>query len=462
MGYRLREIEADCKFSQELKLEVIEEIVPLSTIKAVLESEGCCEKRERKLNMAVTVLFLIVMHLHSHLSMGAAMRKASKGLRYIWPNPDAEFAGASALSYRRYQLGARPMVSLFHRICQPMATAETPGAFLFVLRLMAIDGTVEDVADTPANAAAFGRHQGDRGASAFPQAQGVYLIECGTHAVTDAGFWPCHTSERIGGFRVLRSVGPGMLVTWDRGFHDFEMVERTVATGAEVLARVPKHVKLKPLHIFPDGSFLANICPSDAKRRNAGVHITVRVIQYTLKDPAQPGYREVHRLITTLTDAERYPALDLVCAYHERWEIELVIDEIDTHQRLVGHPLRSHKPVGIIQELYALLIAHYALRYLMHRAALRAAIDPDRISFVHALEVVRDAIPEFQMTAPDLIPALFERLLRDLARKPLPKRRLRSNPRVVKRKMSKFRLKRPEHARRPQPSMSFRQSILLI
>lgn len=113
--------------------------------------------------------------------------------------------------------------------------------------------------------------------------------------------------------------------------------------------------------------------------------------------------------------------------------------KLNTHQRLVGHPLRSLKPVGIIQELYALLIAHYALRYLMHRAALRAAIDPDRISFVHALEVVRDAIPEFQMTAPDLHPALFERLLCDLTRKPLPKRRLCLNPRVVKRKMSKFR-----------------------
>jgi hypothetical protein len=385
MGYKLREIEAERKFSQELKLEVLEQVVPLEMIKAVIASEGRTEERERKLNMAVTVLFLIVMHFYSDLSMGKAMRKASKGLRYIWPDPDYDVGGASALSYRRYQLGAQPLVTLFHRVCQPMATEDTPGAFLFGLRLMAIDGTVEDVTDTPANVAVFGRHHGDRGDSAFPQVQGVYLVECGTHAVVDAGFWPCRTSERVGGFRLLRSVGPGMLVMWDRGFYDFDMLAKAHAIGAEVLARVPSHVILKPVRTFRDGSFWVNLCPSDYQRRKNGTHLLVRVVQYTIKDPALPGYGETHRLVTTLLDAERYPALDLACAYHERWEIELVIDEIDTHQRLAGRPLRSLKPVGVIQELYALLISHYALRHLMLQAAHSMGLDPDRISFVDLL-----------------------------------------------------------------------------
>jgi len=462
MRYKLREIEAERKFSQELKLDVLEHIVPLEMIKAVVASEGRTEQRERKLNMAVTVLFLIVMHFYSDLSMGEAMRKASKGLRYIWPEPDYDVGGASALSYRRYQLGAQPLVTLFHRVCQPMATEDTSGAFLFGLRLMAIDGTVEDAADTPANVAVFGRHHGDRGDSAFPQVQGVYLVECGTHAVVDAGFWPCRTSERIGGFRLLRSVGPGMLVMWDRGFHGFDMLAKAHAIGAEVLARVPSHVILKPVRTFPDGSFWVNLCPSDYQRRRNGTHLLVRVVQYTIKDPTLPGYGETHRLVTTLLDAERYPALDLACAYHERWEIELVIDEIDTHQRLAGRPLRSLKPVGVIQELYALLISHYALRHLMQQAAQSIGLDPDRISFVHALEVLCDAIAEFQMTARHLPPNLFKRLWRDITRHPLPKRRHRTNPRVVKRKMSKFRLKRPEHVRCPQPSMSFREAVVVI
>lgn len=188
----------------------------------------------------------------------------------------------------------------------------------------------------------------------------------------------------------------------------------------------------------------------------------VRVLQYTIQDPALPGYGEKHRLITTLLDPKCYPAHDLACAYHERWEIELVIDEIDTHQRLAGRPLRSLKPVGVIQELYALLIAHYVIRALMHQAALHQQLDPDRLSFVHALEVVRDAIAEFQMTARHLLVELLQRLWRDLVRYLLPKRRNRTNPRVVKRKMSKFHLKRPEHARSPQPTIPFREAVVLI
>jgi hypothetical protein len=207
---------------------------------------------------------------------------------------------------------------------------------------------------------------------------------------------------------------------------------------------------------------LAYLTPSAYRRRKGGLRLLVRVVQYTIKDPALPGYGETHRLITTLLDATHYPALDLACAYHERWEIELVTDEIDTHQRLAGRPLRSHKPLGVIQELYALLIAHDAIRSLMQQAAHHRALDPDRISFVQALEVLRDAIAEFQMTARHLLTDLFQRLWHDIGRYPLPKRRHRTNPRVVKRKMSNLRLKRPEHSAWPQPSIPFRQALVVI
>lgn len=165
--------------------------------------------------------------------------------------------------------------------------------------------------------------------------------------------------------------------------------------------------------------------------------------------------------MTTLLDPDHYPALDLVCAYHERWEIEVLIDEMDTHQRLAQGVLRSQKPVGVIQELYGLLLAHYAMRVLMHEAALQAEVDPDRLSFVHALQVIQDAIPEFQMAAAAQVPSLYRRLLRDIARKRVPERKLRSNPRVVKRKMSKFKLKRPEHAHAPTLDRPFRAVVAL-
>jgi hypothetical protein len=460
IGYKLREIEAESKFSQELSLPMIENIVSQATIAAVLAAEGRFTERERKLNLLVTVLLVIMMNLYTTDSIGAVLEKMAQGLRYIWPDPDYQVPNASAVSYRRDQVGARPVVALFHRVCQPLAEPDTPGAFLFGLRLMAIDGTTEDIADTPANAAAFGRHESDRGPSAFPQVKGVYLVECGTHAIVDAGFWPVKTSERVGGFRVLRSVTAGMLLMWDRGFHDYDMFVQARQRGAHVLARLPAHVKPTMVRPLGDGSYLAYLHPSDYQRRKKGERLLVRIIEYTITDPNLPGWGETHRLVTTLLDPEAYPVLELICAYHERWEIEITIDEIDTHQRLRPGPLRSRKPVGVIQELYGLLIAHYIIRTCLYQAAQQAQLDPDRLSFIGAVRVLQKAVPEFQMTAPEQLPALYQRLLRDIARKRLPPRRLRSNPRVVKRKMSNFKLKRVEHQLWPPPTVrSFREAI---
>jgi len=256
-------------------------------------------------------------------------------------------------------------------------------------------------------------------------------------------------------------VRRGMLLMWDRGFHDFDMLVAARQRGAHMLGRLPSHVKPLPLRTLADGSVLAYLLPADDARRRRGVRMLVRVITYTISDPALPGYGEEHRLITTLLNPRLAPAHDLACAYHERWEIELVIDEIDTHQRLVGRTLRSLTPVGVIQELYGILLAHYAVRVLMHEAALRVDVDVDRLSFVHALEIVRDAVPEFQQVAPAQQRSLYERLLREIAAKRLPERRMRINPRVVKRKMSNFKLKRAEHLHLPKPQGSFREAVVV-
>jgi hypothetical protein len=462
MGYTIREIDAERNFSQELSVEALHRVVPPEVLSAVLADHGSPTPRVRKLTAEVTIWVLIAMNVYTHLALGHVLRKVAQGLRFIWPDASYRVPGASAFVYRRYQLGPQPMQALFERLARPIATPRTPGAFAFGLRLMALDGTVEDVSDTPANAAAFGRQHGSRGDSAFPQVQGVYLAECGTHAIVDATFGPYGTSERVGAAVLLRAVAADMLVMWDRGLHEYDLLATVRQRGAHALGRLPAHVKPEWAASLPDGSTLAYLRPSDPQRRACGERLLVRIIEYTITDPALVGYGEVHRLVTTLLDPRVAPALDLVCLYHERWEIELVVDETDTHQRLAGRPLRSQKPEGVLQELYALLIAHYAIRVLMHEAALQAGVDPDRLSFVHALRVLHDAIPEFQMVAPAERPRLFLRLLQDIAAGQLPARRPRSNPRVVKRKMSNFRLKRPEHRHWPQPTRPFRESIALI
>jgi Insertion element 4 transposase N-terminal/Transposase DDE domain len=462
MGYTIREMTAERNFCQELTIEALHRVVPPEMITAVLPQTETRPQRVRALTAQVTIWVLIAMNLYTHLALGHVLRKVAQGLRFIWPDPTYRVPGASAFVYRRYQLGAQPLVALYDRLARPLATPRTRGAFRFGLRLMAIDGTVEDVPDTPANAAAFGRQHGSRGDSAFPQVQGVYLVECGTHAIVDATFGPYGTSERVGAAALLRAVTAEMLVMWDRGLHDYDLFAAVRQRGAHALGRLPAHVKPEWVASLPDGSTLAYLRPSEPKRRAQGERLLVRVIAYTLTDPALPGYGAVHRLVTTLLDPRVAPAVELVCLYHERWESEVVIDEIDTHQRLAGRPLRSQKPEGVLQELYALLIAHFAIRVLMHEAALQAGLDPDRLSFVHAVRVLREAIPEFQMVAPAERPRLYQRLLQDIAAGRLPARRLRSNPRVVKRKMSKFRLKRPEHRHAPQPTRPFREAVLLI
>jgi hypothetical protein len=462
MPFSVRQIDAERKFCDQLTMEALAHALPPDTLHAVLHEHGAVAVRHRKLSMPVVVWVIIAMHLFAHLAIGDLLAKLAHSLRFIGPDFDYTFPVPSALTYRRYQLGVRPLEALFHRVCQPMATPQTKGAFLGGLRLMAIDGTVENLPDTPENQAAFGRPGTDRGQGAFPQVLGVYLCECGTHGVVDAGFWPCHTSERKGASRLLRSVGPGMLLMWDRGLHSYAMLAKARHRGAHVLGRLKANIRPQWIRTLSDGSWLGWLWEVDERGRRTRRRQMVRVIEYTLVDPARPGHGELHRLITTLLSAQEYPAQELVVAYHERWEIETTIDEQQTHQRLALRPLRSRKPVGVIQELYGLLIGHYLIRFLMHEAALEAGIDPDRISFVHALRLIGEAISDFEIASPERLPALYGRLLRDIVAGRLPERRNRSNPRVVKRKMSNFPLKRDPHRRWPQPTRTFQEAVCLI
>ncbi len=465
MRFMIRQIREDAKLADEVRLGAIEAAVPRAAIEAVVADLGVAEQRRRLLPAELTVMLAIAMNLFCQYPLEDVLSKLLRGLRLLWPEPDFASATKSAICQARYRLGVRPLSELFHRVCKPLATADTKGAFLFGLHVMAIDGTTEDLPDTPQNARAFGRPSNARGGGAFPQIRGVYLIECGTHAFVDAGFWPYTVGESLGAQRMLRSVSADMLLMWDMGIHSYAMAKGTRDKGAHFLGRVRSNLKLKPLWRQSDGSYVARLFPSYGPYRGlskASDALLVRVIAYTLTDPALVGYGETHRLITSLLDPLAYPALDLVCAYHERWEFELAVDETDTHQRQPRVPLRSKKPIGVLQEMYGLLIAHYVVRQLMHQAALQADLDPDRLSFTKALRLLCDAIPDFQLVVPAHHSALYQRLLHDIARHPLPDRAHRINPRVVRRMRTVFGVKRPRHRSWPQPSIPFRNAIVML
>ena len=237
MGYRIRQIEPDTKFNELMSIETITRVVPMAKIQAMLQECGVESQRERRLPGWLTVLFCIGMNLLSELSMTGVMEHLMRGTRLIHPSDEEAAPTTGAYSQARSRLGAKVLERLFKAVCRPLATQDTPGAFAYGLRLVALDGSIDDVPDSAANSAYFGRASAQRGDSAFPQVQCVYLCECGTHAIFDAAFWPYAVSERRGGKRLLRSVRADMLVMWDRGFHDYDMLTGVRSRGAQVLAR---------------------------------------------------------------------------------------------------------------------------------------------------------------------------------------------------------------------------------
>src|SRR6185437_3618496 len=253
--------------------------------------------------------------------------------------------------------------------------------------LVGLDGTVLDVPDSEANAAAFARPSaGPRGDGAFPQIRKLSLVELGTHVETAFVVRSiAHGEESMVG-ALFRHLDPTMLLLWDRGFFSYSLRKRLAARGVQILARVPRHLILAPIRYLADGSYLAKIYRTPADRRHERDGIIVRVIRYTLDDPQRVGHGELHILITNLFDEELHPAEELIILYHERWEQELVFDEQKTHQdpRRATRPahLRSETPAGVIQEVYAISLGHFVTRALMFEAAAAVGLDTDRLSFL--------------------------------------------------------------------------------
>jgi hypothetical protein len=386
-------------------LEALEAAIPDEAVEAAIEATGTRERRRRRLPTQVVVTLVVAMGLWASESMRHVLAEVVAGWREV-AAPDRgtwSLPSTSAIVQARQRAGARLLRELFRAVARPIATARTGGAFLGGLRLMAIDGTTIDVADTPENDRAFGRPTTGRGAGAFPQIRVLALIETGTHVICDAVIRPFRTGEVPTARHLLRSVGPGMLLLWDRGFHSSEMVRTTLAQQAHFLGRTKRNIVLRPTELLTDGSFLARVYPSPEARRRDEQGIELRVVEYALDTPAGPG-RETYRLITSLLDERAFPA-DLVAAtYHERWEIETALDEVKVHQWAHPRPLRSKHPREVVQEVYGLLLAHLAIRTVMYQAALRDGIDPDRLSFTGALRVLRRAIPRAQRTPPDRLP----------------------------------------------------------
>ena len=379
--------------SDMVSVGLLAKVFPGEVIDAAIADCGRTEQRRRALPARSVAYFAMGMALHSEGSYEDVLGLITDGL--AWAEREegpVRLATKAAIFHARDRLGPEPMALLFERVARPLGAEDTPGCWLAGCRLVAIDGTCLDVADTPANEEGFGRPgvmKGER--AAFPQARVVALAECGTHAIFEAAVGPYTTAETALSRDLLGRLGPEMLCLADRGFYSFEAWQQAKATGAELLWRVKSTLKLEPVEDLPDGSWLAEVAHSTKdKARRAPVR--VRVIEYSIEDGRAPT--GPFRLITTILDPEAAPAAELAAAYTQRWEIETAFDELKTHQRGPRAVLRSKSPALVHQEIWGHLCCHYAIRTLMFAAAAQAGRDPDRVSFVAALRVTRRSIAQ--------------------------------------------------------------------
>lgn len=372
---------------------VLASVCPRALIDEVLAQTGKASQRERRLPAPAVVYYVMALALWREAPLEEVLRVVCEGLQWLGGGEaGAVQASKSAISQARTRLGPEVMKQLADRVLQPMARREAPGAWYRGWRLMAVDGSCMDVADEAANAEFFGYPAASRGQSAFPQARVLGLVECGTHAVVAASIAPYAFSEVAMARQWLPAKLTGdMLVMADRNFYGFKLWQAACASGAKLLWRVKSNLGLPVEQALADGSYLSTVFDSEDRAKRHGQR--VRVIDYTLKDSATPVLSS-YRLVTNILDPEAAPALELAALYHERWEIESVFDEFKTHMRSTSTVLRSKTPALVEQELWGLLLAHYAVRQLMERAAWQQGLDPDRLSFVHALRVIKRKMPQ--------------------------------------------------------------------
>lgn len=448
------------------RLLLLEQVIGPEDVRQALEDTECFDPRRCRLTREVIFWVVLAMGLVTDLPI----RQVFKFARRLRPGEATPHR--SSLCIARQRLGLAPVRRLFECVVRLLATPQTPGAFYQGWRLMALDGTVYTVPDSPANAAAFGRPSGGpRGDGAFPPVRKLSLVEVGTHvevAFVAKGIKQPDSSEQRQAPGLFRHLQPDMLLVWDRGFFSYSLWKWVVTQGCQLLARVSSRLVLRPIQSLADGSYLAKIYPCESERNRDRQGLVVRVIRYTLNDPQRVGHGQEHVLLTTLLDAARYPAEELVLLYHERWEIELVYDEQKTHQNpwrvTKSADLRSQTPTGVLQELYALSLGHFVVRSVMAQAAAPAGLDPDRLSFVGCLQILRCRMPECPDPASVGFAAWYQGLLEEVRRERTDDavRRNRINPRVVKVKMSKFKKKRPEHRPVPPLLKTFRESVVML
>lgn len=445
------------------RLAGLEQVITPQLVQQALDETGKVQTRECPLSYSVTMWIMPAMGIFTDVPIRQVFRESRRF--YGRDKPPSR----SALCRARQRLGSQSVRRLFLLAVCLLGRDDVPGCFYQGYRLMGIDGSLYNVPDTRANERAFGRPAGGDSSdskAAFPQVGKVSLVELGTHVEAASVIRPLHRGESTMAVRLLKHLTSEMLLLLDAGFFGYPLLKQVFSTGSQLLARVPSTPALTPIEHLADGSYLAKIYRTPHDRQGDRNGTVVRIIRYEIDDPQRVGHQEEHRLLTTLLDEKHHPALELITLYHERWEQELVFDEQKTHQdpRRAAKPthLRSKTPAGVVQELFALSLAHFVVRKVMFDAALEHGLDPDRLSFSGAIRILRCRLPECPPHSAATITSWYENLLSEVRQEPLEPRRNRINPRVIKQPRVKWPGKKPEHRQLPPLQKTFTESVVIL
>ncbi len=392
MARTLAELPAGARITDYISLGVLAKAIPRARIDAALTTTQTASRRQRELPAHVVVYYVLALTLYMQASYREVLRCLLEGVTWLAaPDRPIKVTGKSGISQARTRLGSRPLQVLHDELVQPIATPRTRGAWYGRWRVVSLDGTTLEVADTRANITAFGRPGASRGTAAYPHLRLVAVVENGTHVLWGSQLGAYREGETTLARQVVSALRPGMLCLADRQFFGVTLWQQARATQADLLWRVKTTLRLPCEQRLADGSYLSTVYPSPRDRRHATHGIVVRVIEYTLTGIADAAAR--YRVVTSILDPAAAPASELAALYHQRWEIETALDELKTHLRGARIVLRSKTPDLVRQECYGLLLTHFAIRGLMHEAAVTADVDPDVLSFVHAVRVMRRTLP---------------------------------------------------------------------
>ena len=411
-------------------------VFPVDAVTRTLDSLGCGTIRVREATNERLVYFQMMLSLFRECSYRAVYRTVAAALDQLERKEKASgIPTAAALTQGLNRLRAVVFETLFHDFARPAGNTGDKGIWFKKWRMVSIDGFTLSAENTKPNRKYFEAPSNQHGSGGLPQLRCVCLLETGSHLIFRAAQGGYHDGEISLARRLLPSVEKDWLLLADRNFYSFNFFKEVSNRGAALLFRLQRGMSLKSEQQLSDNSHIVTIYDSDDVNKKDG--LKARLIEYDVIGTKKKK-RETFYLITNILEPDAASADELGRLYKQRWEHETTLDEIKTHLNLSAITLRSKNPDRVLQEFWAMLMAHYAIRLLMYKAAIHGKIDPDRLSYTHTVNVVKDNVTMERNAHCDECgskkPKSEKRLINEVLEERLPARRARTRARGTRRR----------------------------